>query len=238
MKLSLKIGDANIAYSLVKGKSDQVRLSFTENNLLRIESGSGELGRFEMEFIEKNKRWILNSYKTNHTEGKKRERFFDELETVVPLLGEKRMIKYLISHETRYHYTKEKEFVVQAPANIISDYRIQLLRHALFAFASSYIRVRTRKWAEEIGLHPQKISVKTHKSKWGSCSSNGNINLNWYLIFLDKKMLDYVLIHEIMHLQELNHSASFWRLVEQYVPDHKFVRKQLADNQWVIGILE
>ncbi len=238
MKSNLKIGGYSIMYDLVKGKRHQVRISFTPENLLRIESGSGKLGPFEKKFIEKNEKWILRSFQNNQVEAVKRQKFFKDLREEVSLLGIARKLRFVISRDTRYHYTGDGEFIVFAPANMISEYRIELLRFAILAFASNYIEKRTNKWAKEMNLFPKKISIKSHRSKWGSCSSLGNINLNWYLILLDKWLVDYIIVHELAHLKELNHGPKFWRLVEAYMPDHKTARKQLNDLQWVIGILD
>ena len=80
--------------------------------------------------------------------------------------------------------------------------------------------------------------MKDLSSKWGSCSSLQNINLNWQLIFLEESLIDYVIIHELMHLREMNHSPRFWNWVGKYYPDYKKARKLLKDRQWLIGILK
>jgi len=71
------------------------------------------------------------------------------------------------------------------------------------------------------------IFLKNHKSKWGSCSSTGNINLSTRLFFAPSDVLDYVIIHELAHLVEHNHSRNFWNLVEQAMPDYKDKKKWL-----------
>ena len=75
-----------------------------------------------------------------------------------------------------------------------------------------------------------KISLKNHKSKWGSCSSYGNINLSTRLFFAPTKVLDYVIIHELAHLVEHNHSRNFWNHVERAMPDYKEKKKWLNDH--------
>ncbi|MBX3102987.1 MAG: M48 family metallopeptidase, partial [Bacteroidetes bacterium] len=73
---------------------------------------------------------------------------------------------------------------------------------------------------------------------WGSCSSKRNINLNWHLILMDKAVIDYVIIHELMHLREMNHSARFWAHVSTYFPDYRKAIAILKQEQWKIGLYE
>lgn len=70
-----------------------------------------------------------------------------------------------------------------------------------------------------------RISIKRTSTRWGSCSSKGNLNFHYKLIFMTEEMMNYVVIHELCHLKELNHSKNFWRLVEVAMPDYKRVVK-------------
>lgn len=73
----------------------------------------------------------------------------------------------------------------------------------------------------------KKISVKNQKSRWGSCSRKKNLNLNYRLLFLSEKQRDYIIVHELCHLQEFNHSKKFWALVQKTIPDYVKIRKEL-----------
>ena len=72
-----------------------------------------------------------------------------------------------------------------------------------------------------------RISIKNHKSRWGSCSKKGNLNFNYKIIHLPVELAEYIVAHELCHLKELNHSARFWDLVAKAVPDHKACRRKL-----------
>ncbi len=74
------------------------------------------------------------------------------------------------------------------------------------------------------------ISLKNHRSKWGSCSSKGNINISTKLLLAPEDVISYVCMHELAHLKEKNHSKSFWGLVENAMPDYKEKKKWLKDN--------
>ena len=73
----------------------------------------------------------------------------------------------------------------------------------------------------------RRITIKEQKTRWGSCSSNRNLNFNWKLVLLPEEVLDYVVVHELAHLFEMNHSKAFWMIVERVLPDYKERRELL-----------
>ena len=75
-----------------------------------------------------------------------------------------------------------------------------------------------------------RISIREQKTRWGSCSSAGNLNFNWRLIFAPPAVLDYVVVHELAHRKEMNHSAAFYAIVEQVLPDYRSSQKWLREN--------
>ena len=75
-----------------------------------------------------------------------------------------------------------------------------------------------------------RISIRAQKTRWGSCSSKGTLSFNWKLLLAPQEVIDYVVIHELCHLCEMNHSDRFWALVESIQPDYKLHRKWLKDN--------
>ncbi|MHB1115192.1 M48 family metallopeptidase [Sideroxydans sp.] len=76
---------------------------------------------------------------------------------------------------------------------------------------------------------PRTIRLSSARTQWGSCSARGVISLNWQLVKLSLPLIDYVVIHELAHLKEMNHSAAFWRVVASVCPDHKELRTALRD---------
>lgn len=90
---------------------------------------------------------------------------------------------------------------------------------------------RTRFWARQMGLIPRSISVRGQTTRWGSCTSRGDLNLNWKLIAVPFHVLEYVLIHELAHLKHMNHSDAFWSLVREHCPDFKSAKRWLREHE-------
>jgi predicted metal-dependent hydrolase len=100
--------------------------------------------------------------------------------------------------------------------------------------ASRELPARLHHLATDHGLSVTKVTVRNQRSRWGSCSPSGHICLNWRLVLMPDSVRDYVLVHELMHLRQLNHSRRFWRLVEQACPDFEAARRWLRENRHLL----
>jgi predicted metal-dependent hydrolase len=75
-----------------------------------------------------------------------------------------------------------------------------------------------------------RVCIRDQKSRWGSCSAKKNLNFSYRIVFLPPELADYLIVHELCHLGEMNHSARFWKLVEKIIPEYKLSRKKLLKN--------
>lgn len=96
--------------------------------------------------------------------------------------------------------------------------------------AKEYFPKRADYYASLLGVTYERVRIAEQKTRWGSCSSKGTLSFNWKLMLAPPKVLDYVVIHEVCHLKEMNHSPHFWKLVEEFMPDYKEYRKWLKEN--------
>lgn len=107
-------------------------------------------------------------------------------------------------------------------------------RRAGMEAAWTRISERAAYYAEIIGVTYGKITIREQKSRWGSCSSRGNLNFNWKLVLAPPEVLDYVVVHELCHRLQMNHSPEFWNEVERVLPDYQKRRKWLKENGWLL----
>jgi len=89
---------------------------------------------------------------------------------------------------------------------------------------------RVAYYAGSMGVTYGRITIRNQKTRWGSCSREGNLNFNCLLMLAPPKVLDYVVVHELCHRKEMNHSSRFWNQVEQVLPDYRQSRQWLKEN--------
>jgi predicted metal-dependent hydrolase len=80
-----------------------------------------------------------------------------------------------------------------------------------------------------------RVAIRNQRTRWGSCSRKGNLNFNYKIVLLTPKQADYIIVHELCHLKEFNHSQRFWNLVAETVPNYKEVRSSLRANGLQLG---
>lgn len=97
--------------------------------------------------------------------------------------------------------------------------------------AANLLRAKTQEYALKMHLTPTAVKINSAKTRWGSCSGKNNINFSWRLIMADERCVDYVVVHELAHIAQHNHSDKFWAVVAQQFPDYKEQNRHLRELQ-------
>lgn len=114
-------------------------------------------------------------------------------------------------------------------ADGVTDFRPAIEKH-LRRLAAQELPPRVQAYAAQHRVAVNRISVRNQKSRWGSCSRRGTISLNWRLIQTPLHVQDYIILHELMHLRQMNHSARFWREVKSVCPNYKIAESWLKPH--------
>ena len=115
---------------------------------------------------------------------------------------------------------------IPQPASPFTEEEIR----ALGDQALQVIPDRVRHYAALIGVRYGRITIRNQKSKWGSCSANGNLNFNCLLMLTPPEVIDSIVVHELCHRKEMNHSKAFWTEVEKIIPDYRQREKWLKEH--------
>jgi len=146
----------------------------------------------------------------------------------MPRWGSKREAELFAFEQQRWIERQQRRVAERevAPARTYSaDELRELLSRARRELPHALLRL-----AVVHDLKVSRVSVRNQRSRWGSCSPNGHICLNWRLVLMPETVREYVLIHELMHLRRLDHSRTFWKLVAAACPDYEEARKWLRAN--------
>ena len=125
---------------------------------------------------------------------------------------------------------------LEFPARNTDEDLRPLVEEQLRSYATKVLPARTQQLAELHQLAPTAITVRNQSTRWGSCSEAGRISLNWRLIQVPLEVRDYVILHELMHMKELNHSRNFWNLVEAACPGYQQHERWLKTNAVRLGM--
>ncbi len=141
---------------------------------------------------------------------------------VIPLCGERVRVK----HDAQQHTA----FMLKRGVLTIAGDRQEFTKRmteALRKIARQEIAARAEKMAKKTGRRIHRITVRDTRSRWGSCSSTGNLSFSWRLIFAPEEVMQYVVAHEVAHLRYMNHSDKFWSLVAYLCPDYEAAKAWL-----------
>jgi len=142
----------------------------------------------------------------------------------VPRRVPKFFVKAFIESHRAWIETKVAEMKLRRPQlRAPSSQEGEAMKTKALQLATS----RLKHFNQHYGFIYNKISIRNQQTRWGSCSSKGNLNFSYRIMLLSSEQSDYIIVHELCHLGEMNHSAKFWKLVERTVPEYKKIRRSI-----------
>lgn len=159
-----------------------------------------------------------------------------KVEVRAPIRASKAVIDHFVKSKTIWI-----EQTLRKLENIKSDKEVIRIKLAelerLKKKAEAHLEKRCGYFADLMGVRYRKIRINTAKTRWGSCNSKGDLNFTFRLILLPENLIDYIVVHELSHLREMNHSDKFWAVVKDAMPDYIERKKQLKELQSRIELI-
>lgn len=195
-----------------------------------------------LKFVEQKMDWILKQRdRQQEREDMKLVRRF-ETDYSFPYLGEERLVEMQSAKKTSITYEDDR-IIIKTPfcEALESNYEAEENKKAIEKLQSdlkkwykkqafAYVSKRVEYYQNIIGVTVTSVSIKSRKSQWGSCDSNGNLTFSWRLVMASPEAIDYVVIHELCHRKHMDHSRDFWNQVQKYMPDFKKQKQWLEEN--------
>ncbi|MBU4438926.1 MAG: M48 family metallopeptidase [Acetobacterium sp.] len=213
-------------YTIKYSKRKTMGLYITKNAEIEVRVPLGTPQKVIGDFVENHRDWINTHHPNVAGQVEARENFQLEFGAELLFLGqyfplipvEKTATGFSGKHFYAYAHLSPEEL----KASQVDIYR---------TLAKRVIEDQVNKLSKHMGLKPKAVKINGAKSRWGSCSSAGNLNFSWYLVMAEETTIRYVVVHELAHIVEMNHSAKFWKIVEQVLPRYKIEREKLKALQ-------
>lgn len=151
------------------------------------------------------------------------------LVVTAPMLLGKRMIERIIEERSDWILEKLKLVEHRAPRVSAAESKAMHLKHKDDAL--QFAKERLEFFNHVYGLKWNRVTIKNSRTRWGSCSGKGNLNFNYKIALLPIELADYIVVHELCHLAQMNHSPKFWALVARTIPDYAVRRKAIREHE-------
>jgi predicted metal-dependent hydrolase len=223
--------DKGLIKQIIRSKRRTLALQVTPDASLIVRAPEKVSEETIFTFVQKKIKWILHHQKLARESFRpsvKRE-FVDGERFLY--LGEWHTL-FVIQDVTRPIVFNEKKFLFSE--SFLSDAK-QLFEQWYRKQAYEVIKDRVRLYAETAGLSFKRISITGAWKRWGSCEPKGTLNFSWRLIMAPMKIVDYVIVHELVHLEERNHSRNFREKVRLLFPNYQQAEMWLKDNRWLLN---
>jgi predicted metal-dependent hydrolase len=220
-----KVGDLEFFYEVVHRDVKYPRFEFESSDKFLIVL---PLSVYDVDgILSKKEKWILE--KLQILKGFKNEKYTEGMKEKSLIFGKFYEMTWV---QGRYNIKMDNDcFEISTPTE---DGKAVYLRNWLKKELRKKLDFYLEKFSEKLEIHYKKVYIRVQKTKWASCSSKGNLSFNLILVSLPDKLIEYVVLHEVIHLMESTHNRDFWNLVKKYIPDYKEREALLAEFWFLI----
>ncbi len=232
---NIQVNNEEIKCTLSFSNRKSIALKVKENGQIIIYAPRGISPEYIDNIIKEKEQWIWNNIQKMKTLEK--VHFFDKMSLSELKNGSVLMFKgksynlqiFKLGRKNKVYF--DGDFVIayvkdidnrEELANLIEDFYRE--------YARKVFEEKVKIFAEKMQVSYGRISIKEQKTRWGSCSSKGNLNFNWKVVKAPEFVIDYLVVHELAHRKEMNHSDRFWNVVESTLPDYKKGKEWLKVN--------
>ncbi len=208
-------------YQITRKKIRSLRLQITSPNSFSVSAPILTPDIFIKKFIQKNQKWILKHALLSTT--------FLPLNSLdhLSILGKVYQITFRQSQNNSIVISSQEPQITVLTTSLSQTHLKLLFQKRLKILAKTLITHQINQFHQQIKFNYNRISVRNQRSRFGSCSSKGNLNFNWQIIFFPPDKFQHIILHELIHLSIKNHSKNYWQTLARYDPDYK------SNNRWL-----
>jgi Predicted metal-dependent hydrolase len=226
---------AKIQFTLVRSHRKTIGITITKDGDIKVAAPIRTTEKQVIEIVHKKASWIIK--KLEEISKSQLKPINDKKYsngTLILFLGK----EYILSicrerglHKPEVKLNTDYLNIILPEDSITDEILIKVvLRKWYISQFEVIIRERIARYSAIVGVSPSKVTIREQKTRWGSCSTKGNINLNWRIVMAPLDVLDYVIVHELCHMRRMDHSTKFWGIVESILPGFAESRKWLKTN--------
>ena len=218
-------------YTIKYSKRKTMGLYITKNAEIEVRVPHGTPQKVVADFVDQHQQWINTHHGAVAQQVAEREDFALRFGAKLLFLGHEFPLepveKPAFGFDGQHFYAYAQMSAEELRTSLVGVYR---------TLAKKVLSDIVEEMAKHMGLKPKAVKINAARSRWGSCSSAGNLNFSWYLVMAEEATIRYVVVHELAHLIEMNHSPNFWRIVEQVLPNYKAEREKLKKLQKKLSV--
>ncbi|WP_195263068.1 SprT family zinc-dependent metalloprotease [Clostridium sp. 1001275B_160808_H3] len=220
MKRKVIFNNQAIEYLLIFKKKKNISIKIENSGEIKVFAPSGIDNNYIDDLIIKKGDWILKSL-----DKIKKKDYIDN-----KVIFQGKYYNLIINKSDENNIFKDNINITINSKDLSREYINELLISWYKKLSIDIVGKRVMDISNNIYIKPSKIIIKNQKSLWGSCNSKREIRLNWRLVLMPQFVMDYIIIHELCHIKQMNHSKEFWKLVESYYPNYKESKDWLKEN--------